>query len=73
MWKQGVVNGYFWQAKVYYESSSFGIEGGRISKLVICSTEYWDHDKVVYNYDRGLDINKISKDILNLAIDEASK
>jgi len=35
MWKQGVFERYFWIAKVYDESSEFGINNGRVSKLTI--------------------------------------
>ena len=45
------------QAKVYDESSMYGINGGRISKL---SIRY--HGFEIYNYDRGLDINKLLED-----------
>lgn len=60
MWKQGAIgiigaNGKktcitFW-AKVYEEGSEFGINGGKISKLMLKQNE-----EIVYNYDRGEDI-----------------
>lgn len=40
----------FW-AKVYEEKSEFGINGGKISKLMLKQ-----NGEVVYNYDRGEDI-----------------
>ena len=40
----------YW-AKVYAQNSQFGIEGGKISKLMLKQ-----NDEIVYNYDRGLDI-----------------
>jgi len=61
MWKQGAIGipngkgGYTsvkYYAKVYDEPSEFGIEEGRISKLSLTQ-----NGKIVYNYDRGLDLD----------------
>ncbi len=45
-------------AKVFATQSSYGINGGRISKLQICDTsqEHWGWEKTYLNYDRGWDI-----------------
>ena len=69
MWKEGSikVNGeifHYWM-KQYEEGSEWGIEGGRISKLMLkhCG-------KIVCSYDRGWDIepidpnSKLAADIL---------
>ena len=53
MWKEGSlrVNGdifHYWM-KQYEEGSQFGIDGGRISKLMLKR-----NGEIVYNYDRGL-------------------
>ncbi len=55
MWKEGSirVNGvifHYWM-KQYEEDSEWGIEGGRISKLMLKRD-----GKIVCNYDRGWDI-----------------
>ena len=55
MWKEGSirVNGevfHYWM-KQYESGSQWGIEGGRISKLML----KWG-SKIVCNYDRGWDI-----------------
>ena len=55
MWKEGSirVNGevfHYWM-KQYEGGSHWGIEGGRISKLM-----FKRGDKIVCNYDRGWDI-----------------
>jgi hypothetical protein len=60
MWKQGAIlvpnpdeshtTVRYW-AKVYETGSQFGIEGGRISKLMLKAD-----NEIIYNYDRGLDI-----------------
>jgi hypothetical protein len=42
------------QAKVYDEPSEYGINDGRISKLWVRS-----HGVVLYNYDRGLDVDNL--------------
>ena len=51
MWKEGNIDGYRYQIKVYDEASDeYGINGGRISKL------WMQKDgKEVANYDRGWD------------------
>ena len=73
MWKQGSIRipngkGGFvsirYCAKVYDETSNFGINEGRISKL-----ELRQNGRIVYNYDRGLDIDCQTKEAeLALAI-----
>ena len=60
MWHEGTIgvpkgNGkytvvHYW-VKAYDESSQYGIEGGRISKLTLKV-----EGKVIYNYDRGEDV-----------------
>lgn len=60
MWKEGSlrVNGdifHYWM-KQYEEGSQFGIDGGRISKLMLKR-----NDKIVYNYDRGLDVAPVDE------------
>ena len=55
MWKEGSikVNGeifHYWM-KQYNEGSQFGIEGGRISKLMLKR-----NGEIVCNYDRGWDV-----------------
>ncbi len=61
MWKEGTIgvptgNGKYtavkYCAKVYDEPSQYGIKEGRISKL-----ELRQDGKIVYNYDRGLDLD----------------
>ena len=51
-WTEGRVDGYSYQAKVYADTSRFGINGGTVSKLLIKDGE----DNVVANYDRGWDV-----------------
>ena len=54
----GSVNGeifHYWM-KQYEEGSEYGINGGRISKLMIKRS-----GREVYNYDRGEDIAPIDK------------
>lgn len=60
MWKEGTIgvpdkDGKYtavrYCAKVFDEGSIYGINEGRISKL-----ELRQNGKIVYNYDRGLDI-----------------
>ena len=61
MWKEGSLKVYksifqYW-IKVYPVGSQFGIEGGKISKLMLKRD-----GKVVCNYDRGWDIKPIDAD-----------
>lgn len=63
MWHEGVIEGFWWQAKVYDKGSQFGINGGRVSKLFICEGSVWDADKQVYGYDRGLDFDNCPADV----------
>ena len=61
MWKEGnlkIHNSIFhYWMKVYEEGSQFGIDGGRISKLMLKRD-----GKVVCNYDRGWDIEPTCKE-----------
>jgi hypothetical protein len=47
-WVWGEIDGYRFEAKVFKDTSGFGIDGGRISKLCIKK----DEEEVV-TYDRG--------------------
>jgi hypothetical protein len=67
MWKEGSLKVYdsifrYW-LKQYNESSQFGIDGGRISKLTLKRD-----GTIVANYDRGWDVNPADSDTL-LAVD----
>lgn len=55
MWKEGSIRVYgdifhYWM-KQYSKGSQYGINGGRISKLMLKR-----NGEVVYNYDRGEDV-----------------
>lgn len=58
MWKEGVIGihgvPYLYWIKVYKTRSQYGIDGGRISKLMIKR-----HGETVCNYDRGWDIHPV--------------
>jgi hypothetical protein len=61
MWKEGNLKihdsiFHYWM-KVYEEGSQFGIDGGRISKLILKRD-----GKVVCNYDRGWDLEPADPD-----------
>ena len=61
MWKEGSIKVsdsifQYW-IKVFEEGSEFGIEGGKISKLMLKRD-----GKVVCNYDRGWDIKPVDLD-----------
>ena len=58
MWKEGCIlinhRGYHYWIKQWDEGSKFGINGGRISKLMIKRD-----GEIVCNYDRGWDIEAV--------------
>jgi len=61
MWKEGSIKVYssifhYWM-KVYDEGSQYGIEGGKISKLMLKRD-----GKTVCNYDRGWDIEPVDEE-----------
>lgn len=62
MWKEGTLKVYdsifhCWM-KVYEEPSQFGIDGGKISKLMLKQ-----NGRIVCNYDRGWDVMPADPDI----------
>ena len=61
MWKEGALTVYdsiflYWM-KVYDAPSEFGINGGKISKLMLKR-----NGKIVCNYDRGWDVKPADPD-----------
>ena len=74
-WITAIINGRWVQAKVYDLPSTYGINNGRISKLVIGKTDKRNRNKeflsqMDFNYDRGLDFNNLPDEILNPIIHE---
>ena len=73
MWKEGALRVnestfHYWM-KVFEEVSQFGIDGGRVSKLMLKR-----NNEVVCNYDRDWDIKPVDSDTeLALAILLASE
>ena len=61
MWREGTIiinkKGYRYWVKHFDEGSQFGIDGGRISKLMIKRS-----GEIVCNYDRGWDIKPSDPD-----------
>ena len=61
MWGEGTViihkKGYRYWVKHFEEGSQFGIDGGRISKLMIKRD-----GEIVCNYDRGWDVQPVDED-----------
>lgn len=61
MWKEGVIlinhHGYRYRVKYFEEGSQYGIDGGRISKLMIKRG-----GEIVCNYDRGWDMQPVDED-----------
>lgn len=61
MWKEGTIGinqkGYLFWVKHFEEGSHWGIDGGRISKLMIKR-----EGEIVCNYDRGWDVKPVDED-----------
>jgi hypothetical protein len=57
------------QAKVFREGSSFGINGGRISKLNVYKKKDGFVEKSYYEYDRGLNEEKETPDAVQSFVD----
>lgn len=58
-WVEGLVNNgeYWFEAKLFNEGSSMGIDGGRVSKMAISYGNQWTgFDDCFAHYDRGWDI-----------------
>lgn len=64
MWHSGVIDGHWYEAKVYDEGSQFGINGGRVSKLHICRGPVWNYQFEMFVYDRGLDQGSLDMPIV---------
>ena len=60
MWREGTIliggKGYRYWVKQFDEGSQYGIDGGRISKLMIKRG-----GEIVCNYDRGWDIKPVDE------------
>lgn len=52
-WIEGTYKGMWFQAKIFSVGSVYGINGGRVSKLMVCSSDVWDWQKTIVSYDRG--------------------
>jgi hypothetical protein len=61
MWKEGAIkinkSWFHYQLKVYDEPSEFGIDGGRISKVIITRK-----GETVCDYDRGWGTKPVDED-----------
>lgn len=58
-WVNGIVGDYLFEAKLFDDRSTYGINNGRVSKLCVYSMDrkgIMDWDKTFINYDRGWDI-----------------
>lgn len=56
-WINGTCAGYTFQAMVFEESSHYGINEGRISKLIIIAPGANGWANPTTSYDRGWDVN----------------
>ena len=68
MWYSGELYGYAWEAKVYDYGSKYGINGGRISKLII--KDYYGNNLVIYEREWCKKPKGDVVDVYNILIDE---
>lgn len=74
-WITAVIAGRWVQAKVYDEPSTYGVFNGRVSKLAIGKTDTRNpysnfFEQLDYNYDRGLDFDKLPEGVLAKVVAE---
>lgn len=74
-WVTAIIEGRWVQAKVYDEPSDYGINGSRVSKLVIGKTANRNPNKdffeqMCFNYDRGLDYDEAPKGMVDKIVAE---
>ena len=74
-WITAVIADRWVQAKVYNEPSTYGVNDGRVSKLAIGKTQHWDparpfFEQMAYNYDRGLDFDRLPDGLLDEIVAE---
>lgn len=72
-WVTCLIAGRWVQAKVYNEPSTYGINNGRVSKLVISKSCMRDAkknflDQMDYNYDRGLDFSNLPPEDVEVVV-----
>ncbi len=65
-WVSGTVGDYRFNAKLFDEDSTFGINNGRVSKLSIWNEDIRQKEQnffagCIVNYDRGWDIKPVKK------------
>jgi hypothetical protein len=68
-WITAVIEGRWVQAKVYDKPSSFGVDGGRVSKISIHKTSK-ANSSPEYHYDRGLEFDNLPKGVLKKVLKE---
>lgn len=69
-WITAIIENRWVQAKVFDTPSDYGINNGRVSKLVVGKTSYRDPNRsffsqMCYNYDRGLDFDEAPKGLID--------
>jgi len=54
MWSEGIANGFYYSIKYYDEpSSEFGLDSGRISKLMLWKDGAYGSREIAARYERG--------------------
>ena len=74
-WLTAVVCGRWVQAKIFNEPSTFGINNGRISKLVVGKTDVCRKgenflNQMCFSYDRGLDFDEAPDGLIDSIVAE---
>ncbi|KKL05642.1 hypothetical protein LCGC14_2603960 [marine sediment metagenome] len=77
-WITAVMDGHWFQAKVYDNPSTFGINDGRVSKLAILKESRRNLnesflDQVCFNYDRELDFDEAPVGLVDKIVEWCEK
>ena len=68
-WITAIIQGRWVQAKVYDVPSMYGVNGGRVSKIVIAKTSK-ENSSPEYHYDRGWEFGNLPKGVLKKVLKE---
>jgi len=61
-WVSGTYKDYRWQAQIFPVGSKYGINKGRVSRLLITDKD----NNWLYHFERGLDVRSKSKEVTML-------
>ncbi len=72
MWIESIIDGHWFQAKVGSSATTTGINGGKVFKLVVSSSDRWvefSRVHVCYNWDRSLDFDSAPPGLISKIVE----